>query len=305
MTWWLWLVVVLCTLVVALAGLSAWGAARWASAASRLTRLLEAASATAPGPSTGPTHFDVAELQGLPAPVQRYFRAVLTPGQPIITAATIHLSGRFNMSPTGQQWKPFTSVQRVVTRRPGFLWNARIQMLPGLPVRVVDSCIAGAGRLHAAVLGLFTVAEAQGLGADELARGEFMRWFAEAPWYPTALLPSQGVRWQAVDDGSANATVADGPLTVTLLFRFNAAGLIDSFRAEARGHGVGPEMRMLPWEGHWSDYRVHGGMTLPFTGEVGWLWPQGWRVYFEGTVSSLECDFEPPGRVGPTSNRFR
>ena len=42
------------------------------------------------------------------------------------------------------------------------------------------------------------------LGAlGEVAQGELMRFFAEAAWYPTALLPSQGVRWQAVDDTSA------------------------------------------------------------------------------------------------------
>lgn len=39
----------------------------------------------------------------------------------------------------------------------------------------------------------------------EVAQGELMRFFAEAAWYPTALLPSQGVRWQAVDDTSARA----------------------------------------------------------------------------------------------------
>ena len=31
----------------------------------------------------------------------------------------------------------------------------------------------------------------------ELQQGEFMRYFMEALWYPTALLPSQGVRWEA------------------------------------------------------------------------------------------------------------
>jgi hypothetical protein len=290
MTWWLWLVLALCVLLAAVAGLSFYGAAKWADSTRALTRQLEAAR-TAPGaPSQAPTHFDVRELDGLPAPVQRYFRTVLTPGQPLITAATIHLTGRFNMSPTGQQWKPFSSEQRVATQRPGLLWNANIQMLPGLPVRVVDSCIAGQGLLHAAVLGLFSVAQAQGQGSDELARGEFMRWFAEAPWYPTALLPSQGVRWQAVDDTSANATMVCGPLTVTLLFRFNTAGLIDSFRAESRGHGVGQEMRMLPWEGRWSDYRVQDGMTLPFTGEVGWVWPDGPRPYFVGHVTAMATE---------------
>lgn len=302
MTWWLWLAFALCMLVVAVAGLHRYGAARWMDSTRALTGQLEAAR-TAPGATpSGPTHFELRELEGLPAPVQRYFRTVLTPGQPLVSAATLRVSGRFNMSPADPQWKPFTSVQRVTTRRPGFVWNARIQMLPGLPVRVVDSYVAGQGLLHAAVLGLLTVAQAQGQGADELARGEFMRWFAEAPWYPTALLPSQGVHWQAVDDTSAIATLVDGLLTVTLLCRFTASGLIDSFRAEARGHGVGPAMRMLPWEGRWSDFRVQDGMTLPFTGEVGWVWPDGWRGYFIGRVTEAlyetQGSSQPPSAIG-------
>jgi hypothetical protein len=223
--------------------------------------------------------------------VQRYFRAVLKEGQPIIAAATVQLAGTFNMSATSEQWKPFTSRQRVSTRRPGFLWDAQISMLPGLTVRVVDSYIAGKGLLHAAILGLFTVADLSGRG--EIARGEFMRFFAEAAWYPTALLPSQGVRWEALDDRSANATIADGPLTLTLLFRFNDASLIDSFRAEARGGVVGKEMVMAPWEGSWSNYQTRDGMTVPFTGEVAWMRPEGRKPYFVGTVTSLTYEFAP------------
>jgi hypothetical protein len=164
-------------------------------------------------------------------------------------------------------------------------------MLPGLPVRVVDSYIAGQGLLHAAVLGLFTVADISGGG--EIARGEFMRFFAEAAWYPTALLPSQGVCWQAVDGTSANATITDGPLTLTLLFRFNDAGLIESFRAEARGAMVGKDVLMLPWEGNWSNYQTQGGLTVPFTGEVVWIRPEGRKPYFRGTVSALRHEFSP------------
>jgi hypothetical protein len=128
-------------------------------------------------------------------------------------------------------------------------------------------------------------------GGGEIARGEFMRFFAEAAWYPTVLLPSQGTRWQAVDERSANATMVDGALTLTLLFRFNDAGQIDSFRAEARGAGAGKDMIMLPWEGNWSDYRTHDGMTVPYTGEVAWMGPQGRRPYFRGIVTSLGNEF--------------
>ena len=289
MTWMLWLGLVLFLLAAATAVvLSAYGSKRWGDSIRTLTGTLDAARIVEK-PSSA--RFDSRELEGLPAPVRRYFGAVLKEGQPIIAAATVELAGTINLSATEEPWKPFTSRQRVVTRRPGFLWNAQVSMLPGVMVRVVDSYIAGEGLLRAAVLGLFTVADVHGGG--EIARGEFMRFFAEAAWYPTALLPSQGVRWEAVDDASANATMVDGPLTLTLLFRFNDAGLIDSFHAEARGAGVGKAMAMLPWEGRFSNYRVQDGMTVPFTGEVAWVRPQGRKSYFLGTVTALSYEFSP------------
>jgi hypothetical protein len=158
-------------------------------------------------------------------------------------------------------------------------------------VRVVDSYIVGKGLLHATIQGLFTMADIQGEG--EIARGEFMRWFAEVAWYPTALLPSQGVRWEAIDDQSANATFTDGPLTLTLLFRFNDVGLIGSFRADARGGMVGDKMVMAPWEGIWSNYQLRDGVQVPFTGDVAWMRPEGRKPYFIGTVTALALEFSP------------
>ncbi len=51
-------------------------------------------------------------------------------------------------------------------------------MFPGVYARVEDNYIAGQGQLIAKLPGLFTVANVHGGG--ELARGEFMRYFAEA-----------------------------------------------------------------------------------------------------------------------------
>jgi hypothetical protein len=292
MTWLLWLGLIVCLLAVAVVLISVYGSNQWAQQTRVLTRRLDGARVDrAKVQPALPTRFNALELEGLPQPVEAYFRAVLKDGQPLVSALTIDMAGTFNLSPTGRRWVPFTSRQRVVTRRPGFVWDARILMAQGLAVRVVDAYIAGAGQLHAAVLGLFTVAKVQGGG--EIARGEFMRFFAEAAWYPTLLLPSQGVRWTAVDAHSANATLANGPLTLTLLFRFNDIGLIDSFRAEARGATVGKETVMLPWEGCWSDYRLQDGITVPFAGEVAWIRPEGRQPYFRGKVTSLTYEFSP------------
>jgi hypothetical protein len=280
-------------LAVLVTGLRAFGAARWAELMRSHTTQLESGRLDAPGRLPSPARFDAHEIEGLPAPVQRYFRTVLTDGQPIMAAATIEMTGTMNMSATAEQWKPFTSRQRVVTRQPGFVWDARVDLFPGLPVHVEDSYVAGHGRLIAKVFGLFTVADSQGEG--EIARGEFMRYFAESPWYPTALLPSQGVQWQAVDDAAAHATLVDGPITLTLLFRFSDAGLIASVRAASRGASVGQDgvMVMLPWDCAFSNYQLQGGMLIPMSGEAAWVRPEGRKVYFVGHVKKLNTEFLP------------
>ncbi|PIY28527.1 MAG: hypothetical protein CO105_15360 [Comamonadaceae bacterium CG_4_9_14_3_um_filter_60_33] len=293
MTVLMWLGIALGVVVVVAIGLRVVGTARWAALVRTHTSLLESGNVGAQGRFPAPVRYDAHELEGLPASVQRYFRTVLTDGQPIIAGAAIEMTGTINMSATAEQWKPFTSRQRVVTRRPGFLWDAQVDMLPGVPAHVEDSYIAGNGSLYAKLFGLFTVANLHGEG--EIARGEFMRHFAESPWYPTALLPSQGVRWEAVDDASASATIVDSPITLTLLFRFNNAGLIASVRSEARGAGVGKDgnMLMLPWDCGLSDYRPQDGMLIPMTGEAAWVRSEGRKAYFVGHVQKLRYAFLP------------
>jgi len=214
--------------IVVLVGLPAvllYGARRWHTRTQELQARLEAARVP-----VRPQTVDFRDLEGLPAPVQRYFRAALTEGQPLVSAVSVEHTGTFNMSDSGEQWRPFTSTQRVVTRRPGFVWDGRIAVVPGVAVRVHDAYIAGEGILHPALFGLITLADMHDTGGD-VARGELMRFFAEAAWYPTALLPSQGAHWELVDDRSAKATLIDGTLSLTMLFRFGGDGLIESVQA--------------------------------------------------------------------------
>ena len=187
------------------------------------------------------------------------------------------------------KWKPFSSGQRVIARRPGFVWDARVTIFPGLAVHVLDAYVAGEGSLKAAIVGLFSRASMQGKG--DSARDELMRFLAEAACYPTALLPSQGVQWRAVDEHSARATLRDGEVSVELLFCFDEDGLIESVRADARGRLVDGKMVTLPWEGLWSDYQQRNGMCVPLQGEVRWLLPQGPRPYWRGRIGRIEYEF--------------
>ncbi len=264
----------------------AYGAHRWRASTRAIREALEAARA----PRARKVYTED-ELIGLPAPVQRYFRTVLQEGQRLVWAVTLRQEGTFNMSERGENWKPFTAVHRVVTNRPGFDWEARVAMMPGLKVRVRDAYVAGEGILHAALFGLIPLVHVR--GTPEVAEGELMRFFAETAWYPTALLPSQGVRWEAVDDASARATMRDGSTEVTLLFRFGPDGLIESVRAEGRGRMVKGGVEPTPWEGRWRTYEVREGMRVPLEGEVAWLFPEGPRPYWRGRIKGVQYEFVP------------
>lgn len=290
-TWMWWMAVAFVALLAVFALLAAFGAWRWNAGTSALIARLEAARLPA-----APARYDAElELDGLPPPVQRFFRAALAEGTPLVAALSLAHRGTFNLAAEGpDRWIAFSSTQRVTTRRPGFVWDARMAMAPGLTVRVHDAYVAGEGILHPAVLGLVSLTDLRGSSPEPggVAHGEFMRFVAEAAWYPTALLPSQGGHWTAVDAHSAQLRLADGAVGVSLLLRFDPrTGLIDSVRAEARGRTVGKDVVMTAWEGRWSDYAEHGGMKVPMSGEVAWLAPEGRRAYWRGTVTTLAYEF--------------
>lgn len=284
MVWLKWSGIAVALLALAGVVLVALGDARWDAATAGLRARLEA-SRSAPRP----THYASSELQDLPAPVQRYLRLALTEGQPIVAAAELMHSGSFNLSENGECWLPFSSRQRVLTQRPGFLWDGRVALLPGLTIRVHDAYIAGEGRLHPALWGLLTLLELR--DSDQLARDELMRYLAEAAWYPTALLPSQGVSWEPLDEHSARATLRDGAIELTLNFSFGADGMIASVRSPARGRTLSGKRVPTPWEGRWWGVQQRGGMRIPLSGEVAWLTPEGRKPYWRGTITSIAYDF--------------
>ena len=51
------------------------------------------------------------ELVGLPAPVQRYFRAAIAPGTPLALAARLEMHGSIKI---GGRWLPFRAASRIL-----------------------------------------------------------------------------------------------------------------------------------------------------------------------------------------------
>jgi hypothetical protein len=284
MFWTKAIVVAIAAVGVVFAGLALYGKRKWHAATEELFMQMEVARKP-----LNTTRFDPKELDGLPPVVVRYFRAALTEGAPLATAVSMSHTGTFNMSEVKEKWLPFRSRQRATMSPPAFVWDGRVQMIPWVDVYVHDAYVAREGLLHPAILGVFSLTELRGKG--DIAQGEFMRYVAESAWYPSALLPSQGVVWRAVDDKSAEATLADGEVKSTLRFTFSSDGLIESVHAEARGRTVGGAIVPTPWEGRWSNYETRDGMRVPMSGEVAWITPEGRKPYWRGRIESLVYEF--------------
>jgi len=233
---------------------------------------------------------DFYSFSGLPPPVARYFRQVLTQNQPLIKTVRIEQSGVLRTRTTTDAWSPFTAKQIVVPPARGFVWNARVETPFFTHVRVLDSYIAGTGAGRVSILSALAVASAS--GDPELNSGALHRYLAEAVWYPTTLLPQSGVIWTPVNDQSAMATLVDGGTEVSLEFRFNDAGEVTGIYTPGRFGRFDGTYKQLPWEGRFRDYRPYGKMRIPAYGEVGWYEGETLQLVWKGYLSDVEYRFE-------------
>jgi hypothetical protein len=276
-------------LLAIVAGLLALADARWRSATRGRIRRMEEGGASNPRR----TIFNLVELEGLPFPVARYLGLILRDGQPAIRRARFGQGGQFLLRPDPRGWRPFTAKQHVVIHPPGFVWDARIRMVPGVDVRVRDSFVDGMGSMFGAVLAVMPVVAIE--GTPEVAAGALVRYLAESVWFPTALLPGQGVKWTELDDTSARASLTVGSTAASLEFHFGPDGLLRRVFTPARARQVGDHFVSTTWQGRFWDYQEHSGMRIPMAGEVEWLLPEGPQPYWRGLITEIDYEFDQAG----------
>lgn len=185
----------------------------------------------------------------------------------------------------GGTWSALAARQTIATPAPGFAWVAAMKAGPVPLARVIDSYVEGEGRLEVRALGALRI----GLEAGEdAALGEAQRYVAELPWTPDAILTNRAIAWTETAEGvSARLDTPAGPAEIA--FTFDAAGDIDTMRAEARPTTLddGTTARLV-WRGWFRDYAEIGGRRIPLQGEVGYEYPDGYESYWRGRITGFE-----------------
>ena len=219
-----------------------------------------------------PGSFEETELDGLPDPVRRYFRASIAPGTPLARSARFAMRGSIKL---GRWWVPFRARQ-VVSPQHGLLWAARA----GGVVVGSDRYEDGRGAMEWKLLRLIPLIRAQG---PDISRSTAGRAAAEAVWVPTALLPRFGVAWRATDERHVSATYRLNDVELALEFALDEDGrarsvVLDRWSDPENSGLFGPHRF-----GHQATrFATLDGVTIPCAGRAG---------YFHGTDRWREGEF--------------
>ena len=229
-------------------------------------------------PAAAERVYQEAQLAGLPAPVQRYFRHVLRDGQPSLRGLRLRHGGQFKTD-LKKDWIAIAGEQYITADPPGFIWQGTTRQFVAR-----DEFVAGRGRLAVRLLGAVPIAGGTGPAYDQ---GELLRWLFESTWLPTALLPSQNIAWTAIDEHSAQLTLTQGGQSVACLVRFNERNEIEECEALRAMDAT----TQRPWVGRFEHYQARHGVLIPTVGEVSWVVDGQRQPYARFLVQELE--YEP------------
>lgn len=214
------------------------------------------------------------QIKGLPDSVQRYFRYSLQEGQPYISYARLKHGGNFRLKPD-KKWMSIKGEEYFTLEKIGFVWFGKVPLFSA-----IDFYIEGKGNLKAKLLSLIKIVDVKGEKVDQ---GEILRWLGEAPWYPTALLPSERLKWEEINNNSAKANLSDEGLSIEGIFYFNKKGQITRFTAKRYKDDT-----LENWTGYYRDYREVDGMQIPYNVEVVWNLESGDFSYAKFKIDKIE-----------------
>ncbi len=200
-------------------------------------------------------------LDTVPPAVRHYLDWSGIEGRRIPTTTCLRQVGRLRAG-SDKPWMAFTAEEDYITDPPAFSWRARVR-IGGLPlVRAWDSYIGGRGRMQVRLARTFNLID---LNSAAMNQASLLRYLNEMTWFPAAfLLPN--VRWQEIDDRSAQVSMTDCGLTATAILTFGPNGRPIEFAAPRHRYLGKGRVRLEPWATPFTDYGLVNGVMVPVAG---------------------------------------
>jgi hypothetical protein len=219
--------------------------------------------------------FSYAQIEGLPEPIQRYFKFALSEGQKDIQFVRLTHDGQFRSSQNAA-WTKIRGEQYFTTSPPGFIWKGSTRFFSAQ-----DMYIGGHGRLIVLLLSFIKIIDGKGSQFDQ---GELSRWLAESVWFPTNLLPNKNVSWSAIDDSHVKLIFSHLGVELVFILTINMTGEIVQIESKR----YMDKTKLEPWIIRLSDYKKINNIKVPTKACASWRPESGEFAYAKFNVVKME-----------------
>jgi len=218
------------------------------------------------------------DIAGLPAPVQKYFRACGYIGSPKMSYIKIHFKDAdFSFGPDKPTLK-IDYTQYNFVQGPNRIVYID-SSLYGIPFEGLDTFLDGAGTMQGRLAKLFTLFRQAGKVMDKSSLVTFL---SEVPVVPSAALQDY-VSWKAIDDLHAKATITCYGISAGGIFTFNEDGEVLSFETDDRSVvAADGSSEAVRWTAVFAAYKEANGVRRPSILQAVWHYADGDHVYFDG-----------------------
>lgn len=244
---------------------------------------------------TLPTYYSERELEGLPAPVQRFFRRNLDEGAPHLSCVRLRQSGTLRER-QGQPWTEYEAEEYVVGSTPALLWYARLRPFPMVWIDSRELLLRGGAHTLAKI---FSTIRSLDRDDDATRKAMLLRWMMDLVYLPSALLPREGLSWTALDDDRAELTLRTGEVEVHGIFVFDDKGDVIRFESDERPWLGESRHETVLWIAELSEHRAFGGLSIPTSVALRWELDGQTFPYRQAKLDLFET--EVPRRFGTPS----
>ncbi len=222
--------------------------------------------------------------ENLPSLVRSFVGRCGVKSHDTVHSVALRQIAQLRMAPE-KAWQQIHTQQVVNVCESAFFWLAQRRLGPLPLLNVVDGYVVGNGFLQARLFGSIPIAQYEGA---QMSHSELMRYLAELPWAPDAILNNPNLRWRELTENSIEVSSESAGGIATVRFLFNEVGDIAEVYAEARAAVENGKTVMRPWRGEFSEYRILGGRRIPGHAEVGYVYEDGYQPYFSCDLKHYE-----------------
>ncbi len=230
--------------------------------------------------------FTYDQLQNPPAVVQDYFKYAIKDSTRIPKTLLIEQKALFKTD-ARSGFKDLTAEQLFNTQKPGFVWNADIQLFPLLWIKGIDSYIDGRGNMLIKLLSSITITDAKG---KEINQGSLLRYMLESVWFPTFLALNKNADWEGIDDKNAKLVLVEDGILMEVTFYFNEQHQLVKTESE-RYRSTSSGYILTSYTVYYSNYKEVDGFKIPTHAEVEWNAKEGNLLYGKFDLKKVQYGY--------------